>query len=173
MLPGDLELDRLHDVLQGAIGWTDSHLHRFRTGRDPRAPYFLTDWDLSEGEVGTFEGDVRLDEVLAEEGDALWYEYDFGDGWEHILVVEEVLQVPPDEVELLAGRRACPPEDVGGPWAYAEVARWFASGHDKDLLPEWFESVEHAIGWLPDGWRPEVFDLEATREAVSRLARRS
>ena len=90
-LPGDLTLPRVHDVIQSAMGWYDSHLHRFRTGNDHRSPYFVTDFDLDEGEEGLLEDDVRLDQILAEKGDELWYEYDFGDGWDHRLVVEEVL----------------------------------------------------------------------------------
>jgi hypothetical protein len=78
-LPGDLTLPRVHDVIQTAMGWYDSHLHRFRTGSDHRSPYFITDFDLDEGEEGLLENDVRLDQILAEKGDQLWYEYDFGD----------------------------------------------------------------------------------------------
>nr|WP_228501761.1 plasmid pRiA4b ORF-3 family protein [Nocardioides agariphilus] len=46
-------------------------------------------FDLDEGEDGTLEDDVRLDQFLAQKGDELWYERDFGDGWDHKLVVEE------------------------------------------------------------------------------------
>ena len=84
-LPGDLTLPRVHDVIQAAMGWYDCHLHRFRTGNDHRSPYFVTDFDLDEGDDGMLEDDVRLDQLLAEKGDELWYEYDFGDGWDHKL----------------------------------------------------------------------------------------
>ena len=73
-LPGDLTLPRLHDAIQAAMGWTDSHLHRFRTGRDHRSPYFVTNFDIDEGEDGVLEDDVRLDQLVAAEGDALWYD---------------------------------------------------------------------------------------------------
>lgn len=82
-LPGDLTLPRVHDVIQAAMGWTDSHLHRFRTGSDPRSAYFITEFDLDDGDDGLLENDVRLDQLVAEKGDQLWYEYDFGDGWDH------------------------------------------------------------------------------------------
>jgi hypothetical protein len=58
-LPGDLTLPRVHDVIQAAMGWTDSHLHRFRTGRDYRSPYFVTTFDLDEGEEGVRAGGRR------------------------------------------------------------------------------------------------------------------
>jgi hypothetical protein len=63
-------------------------------------------------------------------GDLLWYEYDFGDSWEHVLKVEAVLPDPPAQVELLTGRRACPPEDIGGVGGDSAVADWVSSGHD-------------------------------------------
>src|SRR3954453_6757288 len=93
-LPGDLTLPRVHDVIQAGMGWTDSHLHRFRTGHDHRSPYFVSHFDLEEGEDGTLEDDVRLDQLGSEKGDDLWYAYDFGDGWDHKLVVEAVLEEP-------------------------------------------------------------------------------
>lgn len=55
-LPGDLTLPRVHDVIQSAMGWTNSHLHRFRTGSEHRSPHFVTDFDLDEGDEGTARG---------------------------------------------------------------------------------------------------------------------
>jgi hypothetical protein len=66
-LPGNLTLPRVHDAIQAAMGWTDSHLHRFRTGRDHRSPYFVTTFDLDEGEEGVLEDDVRLDQLIGRE----------------------------------------------------------------------------------------------------------
>lgn len=167
ILPGDLTLDCVHAVLNEAMGWTDSHLHRFRTGNEPFAPHVITEFDLEEGEDGVLEDEVRLDQVLAEVGDRLWYDYDFGDGWEHVVKVEAVLPDPSNDIELVTGRRACPPEDVGGPWGYAGLARWVDSGHDRALLPESFADTQQALEWLPLGWRPAAFDLEVTRIALS------
>jgi hypothetical protein len=72
VLPGDLTLGELHSVIQGAMGWYDSHLHRFRTGADHNAAYFITEFDLDEGDEGIVEDQVRLDQVIAEVGDGLW-----------------------------------------------------------------------------------------------------
>jgi hypothetical protein len=166
ILPGNLTLDCVHAVLNEAMGWTDIHLHRFRTGSDPDSPQFITEFDLAEGDVGVLEDDIRLDQVVAVKGDRLWYAYDFGDRWEHVIKVEDVLPVPSEDIELVTGRRACPPEDVGGPRGYEEVARWVESGYDEALLPKPFETTEDAKGWLPLGWHPAAFDLEAARIAV-------
>jgi hypothetical protein len=81
-LASDLFLDDLHDVIQVAFGWTDSHLHRFGAGpeygsRDTE--YHLCPFDVQEGETGVPEDQVRWDEVLVEVGDELFYTYDFGD----------------------------------------------------------------------------------------------
>jgi Plasmid pRiA4b ORF-3-like protein len=166
-LPGDLTLPRLHDVIQAAMGWYDSHLHRFRTGRDHRAPYFVTHFDLDEGDDGTLEDDVRLDQLVAEKDDELWYDYDFGDGWDHKLVVEEVLEEPPTTARCTAGRRACPPEDCGGLSGYEELAAWVRSGYDAALLPGNFDDGAHARDWLPLDWHPDHFDVEETDAALA------
>ncbi|HLH59210.1 MAG TPA: plasmid pRiA4b ORF-3 family protein, partial [Streptosporangiaceae bacterium] len=93
-LASDLFLDELHEVIQTAFGWTDSHLHRFSAGldfHDDGAEHYLCPDDTAEGEPGVPEEQVRLDELLAEAGDELFYAYDFGDGWEHALRLEAVL----------------------------------------------------------------------------------
>lgn len=167
IVPGDLTLDRVHTVVQGAMGWSGYHLHRFRTGADHFSPHFITEFDLDEGEEGIVEDEVRVDQVVAEVGDRLWYEYDFGDGWDHVLKVEEVLHDPPAEVQLMAGRRACPPEDVGGIGGYAAIADWVEGGYDDALLPEQFEDAEDARDWLPLGWHPAAFDRDLAAHSIS------
>ena len=166
-LAGDLTLPRLHEVIQAAMGWTDSHLHRFRTGSDHRSPYFVTIFDLDEGEDGMLEDDVRLDQLVAARGDALFYEYDFGDGWDHVLTVEEVLDHPPARARCTHGRMACPPEDCGGIGGYAELAHWVRSGYLDVLLPNVFENAAHARDWLPIDWHPDHFDLDEVNGALS------
>lgn len=166
-LPGDISLDRLHEVMQTAMGWHDGHLHRFRTGADYHSPHFVTPFDIDEGDDGTLESDVRLDQVIAARGDRLWYEYDFGDGWEHVLEVEKVLAEPPAQVRCIAGRMACPPEDCGGIHGYQELAAWVRSGYDDSALPEHFDYARHARDWLPVDWHPDHFDVEETDQALS------
>ncbi|GAA4847169.1 hypothetical protein GCM10023221_27370 [Luteimicrobium xylanilyticum] len=120
-LRSDLTLDVVHQVLQDAFAWTDSHLHRFALGSDVwdrDADVFLCPYDVEDpdGEdVGTPEQDVRLDETLAEPGDVLHYLYDYGDNWDVTVRLEEVLPAdattPP--AVCIAGRRAAPPDDSG------------------------------------------------------------
>ena len=156
-VPSDVTLAKLHRVLQAAMGWEDAHLHRFRAGG-----MTYGDRGLLGGVVDRSERAARLGEVAPSAGDTLAYEYDFGDGWEHALVVEAVL--PPDPGVRypigVAGKRACPPEDCGGPWGYGGLLE--AVG-DPD-----HPAHAERVAWLGGPFDPEAFDLA---EANRRLAR--
>lgn len=165
-LPGDLRLSVVHDVIQAAMGWYDAHLHRFRTGREPWSPGFVSRLDVAEGEAGVLEDDIRLDQVVGDAGDELWYAYDFGDGWDHRLVVETVLDASV-EVRCTAGERACPPEDCGGMPGYEQLVAWHQGGRSDALLPDGFDSRADAEEWLPAHWDPTAFDVDETSAAVA------
>jgi len=166
-LAGDLTLSQVHEVIQAAMGWTDSHLHRFRTGRDHQSTYFVTTLDIEEGEDGVREDATRLDQLVATEGDRLWYQYDFGDDWDHVLTVEKVLDDPAAPARSTGGQGACPPEDCGGIGNFEQLATWARSGYDEALLPEVFDDADEAHDWLPQGWQPGQLDLERVKAAVS------
>jgi hypothetical protein len=103
---------------------------------------------------------ARLYEVAGAPRARINYLYDFGDSWEHDLLVEQ-LDDPRTQAHCLAGRRACPPEDCGGPWGYATMLDAVA---DVDH-PDHEEHVE----WVGEAFDPEAFDCEATDAAISRL----
>jgi hypothetical protein len=159
-LAGDLTLAELHEVLQTAMGWTDSHLHHFLAGskRDFTVLPFLTDFDVEEGDEGVHERDVRIDQVLVDVGDRLHYEYDFGDGWEHTIKLEkvDVYDAEAPRARVLTGRRACPPEDCGGVGGYEDLLDARAVGRDAD------ERQRELLAWLGDDWDPEEFSAEET-----------
>lgn len=93
VVPSDVTLDAFHDMVQAVMGWTDSHLHAFQMGPgdlDRDVARFVTQLDIEEGDEGTYEAEVRLDEVLGDIGDRLYYEYDFGDGWEHTIILDSI-----------------------------------------------------------------------------------
>ena len=166
-LPGDLMLDELHVVLQVAMGWQDGHLHKFGVGADRRTrAYFVTGFDLSEGDEGVVEDSVRLDQVVSDKGERLFYDYDFGDGWEHVLVVEDVLDDPPSAPVCLAGKMACPPEDCGGLGGYEELAAWVRGGYDPRATPMGLGAQEMR-DWLPRGWHPDRFSVTETNDALA------
>lgn len=167
-LASDLTLDRLHDVLQAAMGWADSHLHHFQMGpdaKDFRMTPFLTDYDLEEGETdGVHERDVRLDQTLAKPGQRLFYTYDFGDSWHHTLKLEKVepwVEGSPDAT-CITGRRSCPLEDVGGLAGYAEALAALRGEPGAD--PEWTRDL---LDWLPPDFDPEAFDVEVVNNALT------
>ncbi len=114
-------------MLQVAFGWSDSHLHRFALGSsvwDETSEKFLCPFDVEEGEdEGVPASEVRVDEVLTEADDELLYVYDYGDDWELRIRLEAVVDRGLDDEPALCtdGRRAAPPEDCGGIYAYDEL----------------------------------------------------
>jgi len=145
-LSSTLGLADVHDIIQAAFGWTDSHLHRFALGPsvwDEDFELFLCPYDVQDGEVsGIPASEVRLDEVLGEVDDELLYVYDYGDNWElriHLEAIDGRVAGAPRAV-CTGGRRAAPPEDFGGIYAYDEhvhESSSSASGH-----PETFDVTE-------------------------------
>jgi len=148
LVRSDVTLGKLHDILQTVMGWTDSHLHQFIANN---IIYGTPDPDSDMVEMIN-EKRVLLSRVLQKPKDRMVYEYDFGDGWEHEIVLEEVSSAPPRGKYpiVLAGRRACPPEDVGGPWGYAE----FLEAIKNPKHPEHEEYLE----WSGGSFDPERFD---------------
>ncbi len=122
-LSSDLFLDEVHQVIQQAFGWTDSHLHQFGSGPDMYAAeteLYLCPYQVEDGEIGIAEEEVRLDEVLVDVGDKLFYAYDFGDDWQHVIKLEAVVSRR-DSIQravCTGGRRDGPAEDCGGVYAY-------------------------------------------------------
>jgi hypothetical protein len=149
LVPSNTTLDRVHAVLQEAMGWTNSHLHQFtlqdRRIGDPRA-------DQDGGPQLEDERKVRLDHLLRE-WQRLVYEYDFGDGWTHELLVEKVLE-PDERIQYplcVAGARACPPEDVGGVGGYENFL--------EALREHEHEQHDQVLTWVGGVFDPEGFDL--------------
>jgi ribonuclease HI len=137
-LASDLFLDDVHEVVQTAFGWTGSHLHMFSSGSSaysPDAEYYLCPYGVAEGEVGIPEQEVRLDEVLVDAGDKMYYMYDFGDSWEYLIRLEAVLPRDSSAPQAIctAGRRAGPEEDCGGVRAYESMV---AADPDEDIFTE-------------------------------------
>ena len=140
-----------------AMGWTDSHLHGFRAGRDSYGvpdPNFPGDFNN--------ERNVRLNKI-ADEGDTIIYDYDFGDSWEHDLKIEKLLPPEPGAhyPRCLKGSRACPPEDCGGPWGYQNLL--------DALKDPKHENHEEMLEWFGDGLDPEAFDLDDINEALKHI----
>ena len=150
LVPSGMELEELHSVIQVVFGWRNCHLHQFIDGRT----YYLTDGE-DDGFSGMTveESGVRLQDLLRREKDKIVYEYDFGDSWEHEVLLEKVL-APNLKKPLplcVKGKRACPPEDCGGIPGYYHLLETL-SGADC-------EEKEELLEWLGGPLEPEAFDL--------------
>jgi hypothetical protein len=146
----------LHDVIQEVMGWTDSHLHDFHWREDR---FGIPDPELDEERV-VDESTVTLKELGLSIKDRLEYMYDFGDGWEHVLTVEKVMEAGEHQVPVcLKGTRSCPPEDCGGTWGYENLLEIL-----KDPTHEEYEEWKT---WLPEDFDPEQFDLAEVNRALS------
>lgn len=143
-VPAAITLDELHEVLQVAIGWTDSHLHQFRT-EDTIYTVPFEDWGQEEVD----ERGVRLSTLPTR----FAYAYDLGDGWQHDV---EVLSGGDDQPGCVGGEGACPPEDCGGVGGYADLLEALADPRHRE-----HESMRT---WVGD--RLQSFDQEATTQRV-------
>jgi hypothetical protein len=149
VVPMSLTLGELHQVFQTAMGWTDSHLHAFDIGGATFGD--LEDLDGS----GIDESRARLSRAIGKVS-KFRYEYDFGDGWVHDVAIERTdgdAAVP----RCLAGRRACPPEDCGGPGGYDHLLKVLADpAHEEHTeLAEWVGAFD-----------PAAFDVAETNDRL-------
>jgi hypothetical protein len=159
LVPAGLTLEVLHDVLQLAMGWTDSHLHEFRVGQKRYGMPDPEDQLMGLPPVGN-ERRAHLFMVLGKARAKATYTYDFGDCWEHAIVVEEVL--PPEaRVEYpicVGGKRQCPPEDCGGIPGYYNLLEAIRDPAHKEH--------EDMLDWLGGDYDPEAF---STKDVNGRL----
>jgi hypothetical protein len=139
------------------MGWTNSHLYEFET---PEGRFADSRADIEEAENAA---KTTVKSVLHRAKSSIRYEYDFGDGWDHQILLEKVVELDDSFLALcLGGARACPPEDCGGPWGYANLLAIL-----KDPKhPEHEEMSE----WAGPGLDPESIDIEAINRQLSRLA---
>jgi len=161
LVPASMTLAKLHDVLQTAMGWAGGHMHEFRTADrhfgipDPE--------DRSMGMQVENERSIRLSSVLRSAGTKLIYTYDFGDNWEHAVVLERLL---PAQLSLdleypicIDGKLACPPDDCGGIPGYYELIEALADPeHDRH---------EEISEWISDGFDPQDFSVENVNRMLS------
>lgn len=156
----DTSLVTLHEIIQRAMGWHNYHLHMFQIAGE-------TYGDPADDEFGEFETKnetrYRLNQFGFREKAKFSYEYDFGDGWEHTILVEKILPADPAVQYPLCvtGKRACPPEDVGGVWGYEEFLETIAdpnAGEHDEMLE-----------WIGGEFDPEEFDLDGINQSLQHI----
>lgn len=148
----------LHKILQTVMGWTNSHLHQFRLGETTYAPPSEEDDFFDTKSVDSSK--VQLKTLMENVGDKLWYEYDFGDSWDMVLVLEKILPAVKTKFQpiCLSGKRNCPPEDCGGIWGYEDLLEVINKGKGR----RYAEIME----WLGGEFDPEFFDLDSVNELL-------
>jgi hypothetical protein len=165
LVPAEVTLAHLHDLLQAAMGWEDRHIHEFRMGRR----YF--GWpDLEDRLMGMpsveNERTVHLSGVLARVGAKAIYTYDLGDTWEHGIVLERRLAADPNMAYPVCtgGQLACPPEDCGGVGGFYDLLDTISNpNHDHH---------EELRDWVGDGFDPKAFSVDDVNRKLSPFHRR-
>jgi hypothetical protein len=155
-----MPLARFHEAIQTAMGWTNSHLHVFEVDRtrytDPR----MLDDVFPDPSEESYAG-MSISHLIKRHGPKLrlTYLYDFGDGWEHKVTLEKTTNRQQDVQypRCLAGKRCCPPEDVGGIYGYESFLE--AIGNPEH------EEYDDFSDWAGE-FDAEAFDLDATTEAM-------
>ena len=148
----DATLGHLHWVIQFAMGWTNSHLHSFSL-HGVEYSMLMPDLGLDDLDMRD-EQPVKLSKVITGEKVKFFYTYDFGDSWEHEVLVEKVLmpETDTDYPICIKAKRACPPEDCGGSWGYQE---FLEAINDADH-PE----HESMLEWVGGSFDPEEAELD-------------
>lgn len=151
----DTNLAELAAILEGAMGWLGGHLHAFE-GAEAR--YAIPDPEWPDDDLD--EREYRVTDVLPDVGSKLRWDYDFGDGWEHDVVVEEIgpQRSDFDGPVCLTGSMACPPEDCGGPMGYEDLL----DALSDPAHPEHDDMRE----WAPPGFDPAHFDVDQATAAM-------
>lgn len=161
LLADSTPLPVFHTVLQIAMGWEEAHLHQFKMGN---TFYGVPDPDFTFVDVRD-EAEYKLNQLLRQEKDALIYEYDFGDSWEHKVTLEKILPFS-EEAQLprcIKAKGACPPEDVGGIWGYYE----FLEAINDPTHPE----HEGYLDWIGGGFDPDDCDIDEINHTLAHECR--
>jgi hypothetical protein len=151
-------LYKLHQIIQVAMGWTDSHLHQFIIESERYSIPSPEDW-----EPVMDERRYPLNEVIPSEKFKFVYVYDFGDSWDHEILVEKILPSEPGVKYPLCikGKRACPPEDVGGIWGYDSFLEAMSDPNHREH--------DSYVEWWGGGFDPEEFSVEAVNRVLHRI----
>jgi hypothetical protein len=160
LVPETITLPKLHVVLQWAMGWTNSHLHEYEIAR---RRYGIPDDEWDEDNPPVDERRVRLKPLIKDGLRRFTYLYDFGDHWEHRILVEDLMMPKPGAplIVCTAGENACPPEDVGSPSGYADFLDIIADPRH--------EEHKDTLRWAGGSFDPTAFDLAEVNERLASI----
>jgi hypothetical protein len=160
LVPEAITLTKLHVALQWAMGWTNSHLHEYEIARQR---YGIIDENWPDDEPIIDERRVRLKPLIETGLRRFIYLYDFGDHWEHVVTVEDLVMPKPDTppVQCTAGENACPPEDVGSTGGYTDFL--------AILRDPAHEEYAVTLRWAGGAFDPTAFDLAAANDRLATI----
>ncbi|WP_336491557.1 plasmid pRiA4b ORF-3 family protein [Methylobacterium nigriterrae] len=161
-VPLTISLKGLHEVIQAAMPFEDCHLFAFRVG-ELRYAVPDTNWSGRETRSAT---SAKLGAVLEGGVRQFAYTYDFGDGWQHTITVEEVRPADPavEYPRLLEGERRAPPEDVGGTFGFDEFLEILSKPRHRER--------KSLLEWCGGTFEPEMLDRATIEARMEKLARR-
>ena len=163
--PASTTLERVHAIIQQSMEWVNYHLHEFNV-KDMLIgdPEQLCGWEMGEEPDVIDEAEITLAELKIREGAKFEYVYDFGDNWQHQILLEKRLERDPDTHYPICIKavKAGPPEDVGGIWGYYTMLEALEN-------PE-HPSHEQFFEWLSgEGWDPDEVNLDAINRRLKHV----
>jgi hypothetical protein len=155
-----LKLGDFHKIIQTVMGWTNSHPHQLMKRQIHYVPDDEDISDLFPCDINYRKKKTKIPDILLFEKDKAVYDYDFGDGWEHDLILEKILPFEKQMVHpvCIKGEYQCPPEDCGGVWAYHSLLEVLKNPKHEDY--------NEMIEWIGDDFDPNYFDLEEINQML-------
>jgi len=159
LVPSDLLLSDLHKIIQTTMGWTNSHLHQFIKDKTFYVQKSTEDdfwWNINYMDYAK----IKISVLLKKEKDKIIYEYDFGDGWEHDIILEKIRNETANKniPICLTGKNNCPPEDCGGIWGYYEMLESIKNPNN--------DKYNDYIDWLGYEFDPTYFNKDEINEML-------
>lgn len=166
-VPDGFTFTKFHRVIQAAFGWEDAHLFQFSPkgwGSSPVIEIPTPDYD--EGEAERLHATkTKLSGIFTKEGQKFVYIYDFGDDWQHSIILEEKLAEETKTATVVAGEGACPPEDCGGFPGYELLKQTLANPKHPE-----YEDMREWLGLEPgEKWDADAFDLAKAQKRVKAI----
>jgi hypothetical protein len=163
LVPDNFSFHHFHHIIQASFGWTNSHLYEFSPEGMGSEPVITNPEFEPETE---YKNSMRfnLNKYFVEKGDKIIYTYDFGDGWEHLITLENMIDEPVKRVRCTDGGGACPPEDCGGTHGYREFKLAINNPAHKE-----FASFREWVGAGNKLWDFTKFDKGRTNRILAKL----
>jgi len=159
LISSDLLLPDFHTIIQITMGWTNSHLHQFIKNRIFYSERVAED-DFWDNMSNVDYSKIKISDLLKKEKDKIIYEYDFGDSWEHDIILEKIKDSGLKKIisTCLTGKNNCPPEDCGGIWEYSDMLEILKHPNN--------ERYEEYVEWLGEEFDPKYFDKNKINEML-------